>query len=104
MTNTMKVRQFYNLNQFIIEGEGKKIFQSYDSTIAIIDYQKQTLTFGRDWDYSHTTMKHLYMFLDEEFYLSNINQDIEKALHTNNKRKALQSLIDKGIILYDNEL
>lgn len=33
----IKVSQFYNKNQFLIEGEGKVIFQSYDSTIAVLE-------------------------------------------------------------------
>ena len=33
----MRVEQFYNKNQFIIRGEGKTVFQSYNSTIAEIN-------------------------------------------------------------------
>ena len=61
----MKVHQFYNKNQFLLKGDGKAIFQSYSSTIAIWDYATKTLTLGIDWDYSNTTRKHLYLFLNE---------------------------------------
>ena len=60
----MRVNQFYNKNQFIIEYNGEKYFQSYDSTIAKID-AAGVLTFGADWDYSYTTRKHLYLFLSD---------------------------------------
>lgn len=85
----MKVEQFYNKNQFRIYGESKNIFQSYDSTIAII--KKGMLILGKNWDYSKTTLKHLYMFLnDYDFEIDNKNY-IYEALHSNNKRKAIQN-------------
>ena len=95
----MKVSQFYNRNQFIIEGQGKTIFQSYSSTIAIID-EKNHITFGRDWDYSNTTRKHLYLFLSDYSF----NATIQNALLETNKRKAFQKLIDEGFITYDENL
>jgi hypothetical protein len=51
-------------NQFIIYGTGWKLFQSYDSPIALIkDYK--TYIF-RDWDYSTTTGKYRNDFLGEK--------------------------------------
>lgn len=98
----MKVEQFYNKNQFRIYGEGKNIFQSYDSTIAIIE--KGMLILGKYWDYSRTTLKHLYLFLnDYDFEIDNYSH-IYEALHSNNKRKAIQNLIDNNIIVYDESL
>lgn len=94
----MRVEQFYNKNQFVLFGNGETVFQSYDSTIARID--KNGLTFGSDWDYSKTTLKHLYLFLND--YCNDKN--ILKALESNNKRKALQNLINLGIIAYDEGL
>jgi len=49
-------------NQFIIYAEGKKIFQSYNSIIAIVDYVNKIITLGKDWDYSRTTGKHRNIF------------------------------------------
>ena len=49
-------------NQFVIYGEGKKIFQSYDSIIAVVDYNKKTIELGEDWNYSRTTGKHRNIF------------------------------------------
>lgn len=51
-------------NQFIIETEAGKYFQSYDSVIAFIP--KDTggpIVLGPDWDYSNTTRRYLYQFL-----------------------------------------
>lgn len=98
----MKVEQFYNKNQFRIYGEGKNIFQSYDSTIAIIE--EGMLILGLHWDYSKTTLKHLYMFLSDYYFEIDNYNHISKALHSNNKRKAIQNLIDNNIIVYDESL
>jgi len=106
MEKSMKVEQFYNKNQFVILGNGQTVFQSYESTIAIID-QENGLTLGHDWDYSKTTMKHLYLFLVDykvRYAFTELRHGIESALNSSNKRKALQDLIDKGIINYDKNL
>lgn len=101
----MKVEQFYNKNQFIIYGKGETIFQSYNSTIAII--KNGVLTFGDDWNYSKTTMKHLYLFLED--YSNQITDEKQQqVIYTlwkeNNKRKALQKAIDENIIVVSEEL
>ena len=101
----MKVRQFYNKNQFLIEDRGCLYLQSYDSLVAKID--NHYLTLGRDWDYSNTTRKHLYLFLDD--YLFSIvgetkNKIREILSSSNNKRKDIQKLIDKKYIQYDEKL
>ncbi len=100
----MKVENFYNKNQFRIYGEGKNIFQSYESTIAIIE--NGSLTLGRDWDYSKTTSKHLYLFLNDYLWelSSEIKNAIIEALEKTNKRAAIQKLIDEKIINYDENL
>lgn len=43
----MRVRQFYNKNQFVITGDGKIVFQSYNSTCAIIN-KNRDLILGTD--------------------------------------------------------
>ena len=48
-------------NQFSFAYDEKKVFQSYNSICAIVEFRKVTL--GRDWDYSRTTLKHLKSFL-----------------------------------------
>ena len=96
MVKSYKVEQFHNKNQFIIEGEKEVIFQSYNSTIAIYNYTTMRLTLGVDWDYSRTTLKHLYLFMEEYagFNFRGIN----------NKKRAIQDFINNGWIDYKKDL
>lgn len=93
----MKVEQFYNKNQFIIfdEQNRKIIFQSYESTVAIWDRNTKKLTLGRDWDYSKTTSKHLYLFIEDETFIE---------LPEKNKKQHIQKLIENGEIVYREDL
>lgn len=69
----MGVKQLINnrgnaaANQFIIETKDATYFQSYNSIIAKIDKDNK-LTVSSKWDYSKTTMKHLYIFLTNYGY------------------------------------
>ena len=95
----MKVEQFKNKNQFRIYGNGENNLQSYDSLVCTItNYQgcKQCVILGRDWDYSNTTRKHVYLFLEEyaDVRLNNVP----------NKRKFIQELINQNIIKYDENM
>ena len=98
----MKVEQFYNANQFRIYGKGENILQSYNSTVVKIKDHDGSLEviLGKDWDYSKTTLKHVYLFL-EEYVPYNI-VDLSKA--KGNKRKYIQSLIDNNDIGYNENL
>ena len=74
-------------NQFIISGEkGHKVFQSYDSTIAIKQAGDNPILLDETyWDYSRTTTKYLNQFLGHnkketqaridsgEYLLTNLN-------------------------------
>jgi len=55
-------------NQFIIRDDAtsRTTFQSYDSMIATINYQDNTITLGKKWDYSTTTSKYRNQFFDEQ--------------------------------------
>lgn len=90
----MKVKQFYNKNQFVITDDKSKktVFQSYASTIAEID-DTGKLTLFRDWDYSHTTRKHLYLFLQD--YHEKTYREIATS---SNKREVIKKLIDNKVI------
>lgn len=98
----MYIRQFYNKNQFIMNDEKKIIFQSYDSIVAVIDKKSGKIVFGNDWDYSNTTRKHLYLFLND--YKNEIEYfQYSKIFHggfddSKSKRQFLQNLIDQKII------
>lgn len=94
----MKIYNLENKNQFVILGNNGEIeFQSYDSLIARIN-KNGILEFSNRWDYSRTTLKHLYIFLDRYFY--NIDNFIQKELknilyeNCKNKRASIQKLID----------
>lgn len=50
-------------NQFVAYDDRMTYFQSYESTIAVIDGTSREITIGRDWDYSVTTLKYFYQFL-----------------------------------------
>jgi hypothetical protein len=101
----MKVRQLENKNQFVMEDNEKAIFQSYESIIAEYDKENDMLTLGIDWDYSNTTRKHLYIFLEEIIpRFSQLHEDVTSALLTKNKRKSIQILIDNNIIKYDDNM
>ena len=98
----MKVQQFYNKNQFLLSDEhGTKVFQSYDSTIAKID-RNGVLTLSNRWDYSATTKKHLYLFLND--YKNNITAEQYKNIFSKgfndskNKTKFINNLIKNKIV------
>lgn len=97
MKNFAKVEQLENKNQFVITTNEGVFFQSYDSVCAKVS--SEGLTLGRDWDYSHTTLKHLYIFLD--YYCYSIYNKIEGS---KNKRAMLQKMIDNNEIAYDEEM
>ena len=101
----MKVENFYNKNQFIIRGEGKTIFQSYQSEIAEISKDGK-LTLGIDWDYSITTLRHLYLFLND--YIGSLNNEIQKYVRElstkRNKKLYIQKLINNDIIKYNEKM
>jgi hypothetical protein len=65
-------------NQFVItSNDGNVItFQSYESEIATINWNKRTITIGRDWDYSTTTGKYRNLFFDEYFNILNTKKAI----------------------------
>lgn len=98
-----KVEQFYNKNQFIIRGENGVTFQSYKSTIANID-SNGNLTLFSDWDYSKTTLKHLYLFLSDYIYRLKASDNYKKLkdiiYYSKNKKRDIQKLIDEKNICY----
>lgn len=101
----MKVRQLANKNQFVMEDGEQIIFQSYNSVIAIYGKEKDVLVLGCDWDYSKTTLKHLYIFIDEELpYFMPLVKQLQETKNANNRRQTLQKLIDSGVIQYNKEL
>ena len=109
----MKVKNFYNLNQFYIKGNGgEEYLQSYNSlVIEITNYNGcyQTIILGKDWDYSRTTLKHVYLFLEEKSKLTfdgvtNKKAYINKLLKEYQKDK--NKFLDKYnfAIVYNEEM
>ena len=81
----MKVTQFEGAkNQIVIEHDGERIFQSYQSIIVKIDKNKK-VTLGRHWNYSVTTNKYRNHFLGET-------------------KKETQAKIDSGEYVIDDSL
>ena len=85
---TFKVEQMINdrgngaMNQFILRVGNTIAFQSYDSTIAVVDRDDNTVTIFPDWDYSVTTGKHRNIFFRDYAYIPELatKKGIEKAL------------------------
>ena len=99
----LKVEQFHNKNQFIIKDNQKGViyFQSYDSLVATWDRKKGRLTLGKCWDYSNTTRKHLYLFINDYVYNHVINNGLYVA---KNKRQAIEKMIKAKIIRFNKNM
>ena len=79
----MRISNFMHMNQYNIEVNNVVYFQSYESTIAKVHYENgaKVLTLGRDWNYSNTTLRHLYAWLYENFNCwQGRKKDVEKML------------------------
>lgn len=95
-----KIEQFHHANQFLIIDFAKNgnisslTFQSYDSIIAVYFTTSRLLMLTRRWDFSQTTLKHLYMFIEERTFCE------WKVLFqkTKQKRKFIKDLLSKNII------
>lgn len=77
-------------NQFAIEIDGKKIFQSYESLIAVLSFDIEDLEWklilSDMYNYSATTTRHLYTWL----------RDNGTAKYCDLTKKELQKLIKNG--------
>ncbi len=100
----MKVEQYKHANQYHIYNGIEDDLQSYDSLVVRVVYNdghKQTnniykIILGCDWDYSTTTTKHVYDFLEK---YTNVN-----FYNVSNKRKHVNDLISLGVIEYDENM
>lgn len=68
-------------NQIVITEDKKTIFQSYNSNIVMIDNETKTITFGRDYRYSNTTIRHRNKFLSDCLGMEIKTKDIDKMLN-----------------------
>lgn len=98
--NNIKVRNMVSTrgnevpNQFTIYADGVNYFQSYQSMIA--KYDGTVLTLGHDWDYSDTTLKYLYIWLNNNCRSTWRGLEVKTSI-----KKAIQTAIDNGIICYN---
>lgn len=74
-------------NQFILEGNNEKCFQSYESLCAV--WKNGKLTLGCDCLYSRTTAKYLYRFIREETPIKGVD------------RKVILKAMNKGELDFD---
>lgn len=51
-------------SQFIITNGNVYTFQSYNSVIAVVDFDNSTITLGSDWNYSTTTSRYRNRFFE----------------------------------------
>lgn len=95
---TFKICQLQHLNQYVINSDAYCIFQSYDSLVAIYEKKEYSLILGRGWDYSNTTLKHLYLFIDGYTNIKTLRDAFYKC---RNKKKVINHFIKSGLIKYD---
>lgn len=96
-----KLRTLQN-NQTILENDKTIKFFSYNTLIATINKNRKNdnLQFTSKWDYSKTTIKYLYQFLNEyKCQISNnIYSKVVDALDSTNKKVSFKNLIDNKYI------
>lgn len=51
-------------NQFIITDGNIYTFQSYNSVVAVVDFDNSIITVGSNWNYSTTTARHRNNFFN----------------------------------------
>lgn len=72
-------------NQFVINADNGVYFQSYDSVIAQKNYSDGKIYLSPSWDFSKTTLKHLYIFLrDYTRFSVNNKKDVEYNIKNGN--------------------
>lgn len=85
VTNITNSRGRKVANQFIITDGNVYTFQSYNSVIAIVDFDNSIITLGSDWNYSTTTSRYRNKFfevlgLDELTDTASIREAIENGV------------------------
>ena len=66
-------------NHFVIRDNGTEYLQSYQSIVVKTD--ETGVTFGLDWDYSKTTMKHVKSYLNISTSAKEIRQQIKEGFY-----------------------
>ena len=69
-------------NQFIIENGNIYTFQSYNSVIAVVNFDNSTITLGGDWRYSTTTSRYRNKFFETlGLYEMSDTESVRKAIN-----------------------
>lgn len=100
----MEVIQNKN-NCLVIRDESYLKLFSYNTEIATYNVRFDDLKLTRKWDYSNTTLKHLYNFIDYGIILHNkYNDDVSsyiEVLNSRNRKTFIRKKIDnKSITIY----
>lgn len=82
VTNITNGRGRKVANQFIITDGNVYTFQSYDSVIAVVDFDNSIITIGSNWNYSTTTSRYRNKFFEV--------LGLDEMSHTESVRKAIQ--------------
>ena len=67
-------------NQFVINANGERIFQSYDSVIAIVRNDGSVVLDKEKWDFSVTTSSYRNQFLGEG--IDETRRKIKEGIYT----------------------
>lgn len=61
----IRAYQFLHNNQLVIEYDNAYYLQSYQSLVVCITKKDLKVLLGEDWNYSKTTLRHVYAFIEE---------------------------------------
>lgn len=91
-------------NQFVIEDDNRKVFQSYDSTIVKCEYNETgcNVMIGCDWDYSRTTIKYFKMFLMDKIGWT--DEEVETIKKQLRKGRADSFIMGRFVIYYCEDM
>ena len=89
-------------NQFVVESSRYIFFQSYRSLVAVYDKKERSITLGRAWDYSKTTLKYLHEWLESDAFgtWAYIRDEYRGRTFSETIRKAIAA----GVIDYDDDM
>lgn len=100
----MKVKEISN-NAYVIKNfeTGETVLQSYNSTVvkivkSFVNNENYIIILGKHWNYSVTTLKHVYNFLSE-YAPKELN-----LLNSRTKKRSIENLIKLGVIQYDENM
>lgn len=87
----MEIRTVKNNMVVVRSTDGLTLF-SYDTKVA--NWYGDTLTLSQYWDYSNTTLKHLYCFIEEYVF----NGVVREILYKSNKKAYVNKLIEDDLV------